>query len=250
MSCVCVCVCVACWYHTRRRIYLPYARNRAGRRDLGRCQVKTTPDLCFLPSLVYPFLFSPSLSLRLSLFPFFLLSRALGAHVSSELIYIYIYTDFLSVRCALGQLAKDRTAVTVANPSFLPLVSFFFSAPFSFSLILYRSREYARTCVCRCVLEAAEDISLPDLLFTLLPRLSLPPPRVLVIKRCALTRASSPQTLNVILQCSQIRPIFFTIFYRNNFSTAHFASPSIHECFFSSQIIIPPFISPFETKKK
>lgn len=159
--------------------------------------MKTTPDLCFLPSLVYPFLFSPSLSLRLSLLVFPSLTRSRGTRVFR--IFIYIYTDFLCPRrrcaCTLGQLAKDRTAVTVANTpeaSLFPPSCPFFSLPFSFSLILYRSRVYARTCVCRCMLEAAEDISLPDLLFTLLPRLSLPPPRVLVIKRCALTRASPP----------------------------------------------------------
>lgn len=156
------------------RVGVPtYARNRAGRRDLGRRQVNTPLTYAFFPLVPFALTLvlynSFSLSRSLLLFPtlFFslplplLCSLALGTRVS-EFISA---TDFF-VHATGAPTREGSIVVTVGNPreAFLPfpspLIPFYLSSSVSIFPVLYRFRGCARTCVCRCVLQTSRRIYL------------------------------------------------------------------------------------------
>lgn len=172
----------------------PYVQNRAGRRDLGRRQVKTTPDLCFLPSLILPiFILTLSLSISLLSFPSLTLSR----HTCLR-IYIPIFSvhHVAGVRVRSAESREIEPLLMLQRQlSFHPLTSVFYS------FTLHRSREYVRTCVCVYTVSCKNYPSVRYLLFTLLPRFSFPS-CILTIKRCP----SHPDKFspNVILRYSRI----------------------------------------------
>lgn len=163
------------------RVGVPtYARNRAGRRDLGRRQVNTPLTYAFFPlvpfALTPSFLISPSLSLSFSIsyslfhapacFPALLPSRSRYTCLRIYIGYRFLYPHYWiharwNTRAYSTNSRRVDRCITVGNST---------EAFLSFLLFPFY-QGCARICVCRRVLQTSRRIYL---------RLISPSPSVLL----------------------------------------------------------------------
>lgn len=135
------------------RVGVPtYARNRAGRRDLGRRQVNTPLTYAFFPLVPFALtLFPYNSSLSLSLFLPSLFALSFSVHVSPNLYRLPISLSTLPACACTRPTRKGSIVVTPERHFYLSPSYPFFPFFLSFSLFpflrLYHFRGCARTCV-------------------------------------------------------------------------------------------------------